>query len=486
MLDFVLLVVLGALVLPYVLGPILVYAGQRWPADPVFAPYDPIGHPLPDDVAAAFMETRDALTRDGFQLLTDVAHQNTISKAQLRIALLEAADPAGQELALVVAARSTNPRVRVASCYVEFPTKFADGGTLTVLNSRDPEVYPEVAARLLERFPDVRDPARLRRISRALVERFHAGRPRLLFDAGRDPVGFVRSAIAREYELQVGTGYLRRDEHRGVPVYRPTLAGAWAMTWRLLFPLRQLSQWRRRRRAAALLEELGLASADERPIAPPKSSGALRWNVALFASLVVLYFLVRDSGESTTRAAFRLPAGFSVPADFAGAVAALEALAADSAEPLMGGIDGVSVGVPATVAEGIVAAAHDSFLARGFYLFVAEKHYGFRQPDRLALFARADRYEIMGAMGTNGANYGIDTDSIARWLRALERDHPFVLDGIGFDWIGGRFTADIADPGALARRFYDFCPDIVDQGTGTVRALARELARERRLYCWWD
>jgi hypothetical protein len=33
---------------------------------------------------------------------------------------------------------------------------------------------------------------------------------------------------------------------------------------------------------------------------------------------------------------------------------------------------------------------------------------------------------------------------------------------------------------------YDFCPDIVDQGVGSVKALATELRRSRSLYFWWD
>lgn len=293
MFDFVLLVILAAIVLPYVLGPILVYFTQRWPAEPVFTPYDPIGHPLPDDDVAAFLESRDALTRDGFQLLTDVAHENSISKLQLRIALLEA--EGRDELALVVAARSTNPKIKVAACYVEFPAKFADGATLTVTNSQDPEVYPEVPVRLVERFPQVRDPARLGRVSRALLDRYYGGRPRARFEPGQDPAGFVRAAIVHEYELQVGTGYLRRDAEKGAPMYRPTFVGAWAMTWRLRFPLRQITQARRRRRAAALLAELGLAGADPRPIAAPKSSTPLRWNLALLVSLAILYLLLRAS-----------------------------------------------------------------------------------------------------------------------------------------------------------------------------------------------
>jgi len=75
---------------------------------------------------------------------------------------------------------------------------------------------------------------------------------------------------------------------------------------------------------------------------------------------------------------------------------------------------------------------------------------------------------------------------LVTWLRALGRDQPFVLTGIGFDWLEGRFTTAIRDPRALARRFYAFCPDIVDQGTETVAALADELRQSLRLYCCWD
>jgi len=44
----------------------------------------------------------------------------------------------------------------------------------------------------------------------------------------------------------------------------------------------------------------------------------------------------------------------------------------------------------------------------------------------------------------------------------------------------------INDADALARRFYAFCPDVVNQGTETVDALARELRESKQLYCWWD
>jgi hypothetical protein len=492
-LDSVIILLIVAALAPYIIGPILVYVTQQWPVKPVLSPYDPIRHPLPDDLAAAFMDSREALARQGYALRADLAHENPKAKIQLRIALLE--DGTRGDLALVAGARSTNPKVKITACHVEFLTKFADGSTLTVTNTQDPEVYAEVAGRTIERFPQVRDPARLQRVNRALLERSFAGREPQRLEMGQDPAAFVRDAMDREYRHQIGAGLLRLDEGR--QMYRPTWRGAWLMTWRLLPPLRQVIRARRLRRATALLAALGLAGSDEHPIAAPSTSDPLRWNLAILALLALLYLLVRNSGTQSAAIGqppdFALPAAFTVPSDFAGAVRALEGLAGDTAAPLLGNdadgeprpIEGVSVGVTADSARGIVRAAAELFRARGFLLFIAESNFGIA-PDRLALFPRADPYEVLGLMGTNGANYDIDTDSIVTWLRALERDHPFVLEGIGFDWLGGRFTADLEDADGVARRLYAICPDVVTQGVGSVRALARTLRRERTLYCWWD
>lgn len=50
----------------------------------------------------------------------------------------------------------------------------------------------------------------------------------------------------------------------------------------------------------------------------------------------------------------------------------------------------------------------------------------------------------------------------------------------------GRFLTSIEDPEELAYSMYDLCSDIVDQGTGTVEALAEQLATSDQLYFWWD
>jgi hypothetical protein len=127
-------------------------------------------------------------------------------------------------------------------------------------------------------------------------------------------------------------------------------------------------------------------------------------------------------------------------------------------------------------------ALHEEMLARGFYAFST----GATEDDELALAPTADKYEVIAAVGTNGANYDLGPPEVVQWLRDLEREVPFILTGIGFDFLKGHFTGPRAGPEDLARRMYEFCPDIVDQGCGTVEKLADSLAESDGLFFWWD
>ena len=91
------------------------------------------------------------------------------------------------------------------------------------------------------------------------------------------------------------------------------------------------------------------------------------------------------------------------------------------------------------------------------------------------------------AIPSRDCNYDLMTDDVIGWLRKLEADQPFVITGVAHDLVEGRFTSPIAKPKPMARRMYRFCPDLVDQGCGTIEGLAKELAGESpQLYFWWD
>src|SRR2546426_7141105 len=389
------------LLIPYWLGPIVVWLTQKAGARPVFEPFTPGRHSVPEDVVAAFRQTCDALTTDGFHVVADLFQTGQMRHVSTRVALLE--NPATGELALAVGMFTAARPARLVASYAELPTKFRDGRTVSVHNSPLLGSFTPPPSRVVEPLPIVRDPARLCRIKRAYLDGHYRGVERVPFEHQNDPARFLGDAMVRELSEQVGSRVLRTS-----------------------------------------------------------------WT---------------------------FPSEFVVPAAFPRAVRALERLAGAEATPLVGTdsvgdsllTEGFAVSVPSARAEALVAAAQPRFLEKGFYLFRSEQHFGIAgRSDRVALFPRNDRYEILRLMGTNGWNYNVGPDSIVAWLRALERDHPFVLTGMGFDWVEGRFRSAIGDADALARRFYAFCPDVVDQGTETVDALAQELRESQRLYCWWD
>lgn len=147
---------------------------------------------------------------------------------------------------------------------------------------------------------------------------------------------------------------------------------------------------------------------------------------------------------------------------------------------------GVGFDVPAGKLEAILLEAHKRFLAKGFYLFRIEQHFGFgEKPDKVGLLPTADKYAVMAAMETNGDNYSIGTSGVIAWMKDLEMNHPFVLTGIGFDYMEGHFSVPVTNAQDLAQRMYEFCPDIVEQGVGTKAQLAAEIEKGN-LYFWWD
>ena len=129
---------------------------------------------------------------------------------------------------------------------------------------------------------------------------------------------------------------------------------------------------------------------------------------------------------------------------------------------------------------------NSEYRRRGVFVLRFEDTYGYGGRDALILFPTIDQFEVVRAVATNGLNYDIYNRQVLRWLRQLDRTHPFVLTEAGIDFVAGRFVEPVTDADRLARWMYRICPDIVDQGTGSVAALARELEETQSLYLWWD
>jgi hypothetical protein len=113
----------------------------------------------------------------------------------------------------------------------------------------------------------------------------------------------------------------------------------------------------------------------------------------------------------------------------------------------------------------------------------------------LILMPTPDKYAALLAAGTNGINYGHDTEAVIAWLKAMDDENPFQVGGCGHDFLHGRFTGPIKDAEGLAARMIEFCPDIASQAHASlrqmtrdaqIRAIADEMKTAGWFAFWWD
>jgi len=74
------------LLIPYWLGPIVVWLPQRAGARPAFEPFTLGRHAVPEDVAAAFRQTCDALSTEGFHVVADLFQTGQMKHVSTRVA----------------------------------------------------------------------------------------------------------------------------------------------------------------------------------------------------------------------------------------------------------------------------------------------------------------------------------------------------------------------------------------------------------------
>ncbi len=142
--------------------------------------------------------------------------------------------------------------------------------------------------------------------------------------------------------------------------------------------------------------------------------------------------------------------------------------------------------LPAGRGEPLVQQHQASLQEQGWFLFRFARDARRRQ-DIVGLLPTADKYTVIAYLETDGLNYNITTERIIDWLKQVEKKHPFVITEAGLDYVGGTFRNPIGAPRQLAEQMFAFCPDIVDQGIGSIAHLAEELAKPSpALYLWWD
>lgn len=109
-------------------------------------------------------------------------------------------------------------------------------------------------------------------------------------------------------------------------------------------------------------------------------------------------------------------------------------------------------------------------------------------PDAVELVVAPGRgpLDILRIARTDAVNYGLGTEALVRTLADWDRAWGIDVIHAETDTVELALRRTPNDLAAFAREVYAFCPDVVDQGTETVEALAQEIAARRRVFLWWD
>ena len=233
--------------LMYLGAPLVIYLTQRQPADPRL---DPLSDPA-SPALAPLAEATQALQALGFDLIGYF----TVSLAGGTQTVLAYLFHRGNGDAAIVA-RIASPLIMVS--LTEFATRFADGSAVTTGNSKVLGAYRRPKNKPVYHFPGEQDVAKLYRYHQLLLLRDRGGMKKDIPAPGAE-VERLLDGMRREMADQVPAGILRSDGNS----YRPTLLGAYYMTWKLLFPIKQVRKLLRGRRARTLARQLdqGLVSA---------------------------------------------------------------------------------------------------------------------------------------------------------------------------------------------------------------------------------
>lgn len=121
----------------------------------------------------------------------------------------------------------------------------------------------------------------------------------------------------------------------------------------------------------------------------------------------------------------------------------------------------------------------------GCLAFISERE---SKKASVAIVKSLDQFDILKIQQTNGENYDISNNKVIYTLKEWHKQYPFTILGAGHDWAEVEFIEmpQNNDILLLAKNVYEFCPDIVDQGTESIEVLIEEMKKTRKMFFWWD
>ena len=239
----------GFVVFPYVIAPLVVRLVHKQSARPQV---EQVGaDAFCPELAAHFGRVAACLAPLGFVPAAYMRLTDAATRTEARFLLLT--NESARESAAVTEMQGKGP-VQSFTRYLEFCTEFVNGDEINTNNFGTAYVMKHYPEKRVFRLPGVQHPQTLHRAHRRLVERHRPAAEPFVPSRGTEHLHLAHS-FEKTYRRQAEFGYFFLDEAAGV--YRPTLKGAFLMSWKLAWPVKQARESLAKRRAERTLRSLG-------------------------------------------------------------------------------------------------------------------------------------------------------------------------------------------------------------------------------------
>jgi hypothetical protein len=96
------------------------------------------------------------------------------------------------------------------------------------------------------------------------------------------------------------------------------------------------------------------------------------------------------------------------------------------------------------------------------------------------------QFDILRIAASDAVNFDKGTEDLIKQIQAWDIVYGVDIFQAETDTIQLRLIKIPSDLKKFAKEVYEFCPDIVDQGVGTIEQLAKEIGTTGKLMLWWD
>ena len=234
----------------YVVAPILILFTQKMAAHPQFQRFSP--DQLPPAVIPFFQNSLQSMLAHGFTVIDYLLAPGmsaSVTPCLVYLVNFQTGDAANITCIWVNANGISTPKTQ----YAEFSTRFANEHAVTSNNSKTVGAFKPLDGRHLFYHADVYDVGQLYALHQAAMEKFEPGQQKILAPAGQEIPNFI-ARITESYENQVKTGLLRYDA--ASDSFKPTLYGAFYMTYLQIFPFKQIKASQMRAASQEIKNEL--------------------------------------------------------------------------------------------------------------------------------------------------------------------------------------------------------------------------------------